>query len=124
LARASRGTDPFYYTDMAGMLAGHPRRRICMQGYHACVLEADGGLHACVNSEALKFGNLREHPFRELWWGEGADTLRRALHEQICPSCPSKCYARPVGTREVAHLALEKLQRHRSNAAPADTWLA
>lgn len=109
LAHTTRGTDPFYYLDMRGMLEGKPRGRICMQGYHSCVLEADGGLHACVNSERLTFGNLRDMPFREIWWGEKADALRRQLHEEICPTCPSMCYARPVNAGEVLHLAVQKL---------------
>jgi len=109
LAHTSRGTDAFYYADMRGMLEGKPRGRICMQGYHSCVLEADGGLHACVNSETLTFGNLREQPFREIWWGEKAEALRRQLHQEICPTCPSKCYARPVSAGEVLRISMQKL---------------
>jgi hypothetical protein len=48
--------------------------------------------------------------FRDLWWGEHAEELRRKLHMDYCPTCPSMCYgSRPVSVGEVFTLAIDKL---------------
>ncbi len=109
LAKTSAGSTKFYYQDMVGMLSAQPRHRICMMGYHTFVLEADGDVHACVNSESLSFGNLLKERFRDIWWGERAEAMRRRLHREYCPTCPSMCYNKPVNVGEVASLLLEKM---------------
>lgn len=114
LAKTSTGSAKFYYQDMVGMLSGQARHRICMMGYHTCVLEADGNLHACVNSESLSFGNLLKERFRNIWWGKQAEDLRRRLHHEYCPTCPSMCYNKPVNIGEVANLFVDKITRQTS----------
>ena len=114
LARTAQGALGFHYQDVADMLRGRDRRRPCMMGYHAFVLEANGDVHPCVNCEQVMFGNLLKRSFRDIWWGKRARQLRQELHQGCCPSCTALCY---LGFSNVGELIAAGMARLRGEAS-------
>ena len=49
-------------------------------------------MYACEGYyEPLKFGNIRETPFDDLWTGDRARQIRRHIDEGKCQPCPGPC---------------------------------
>lgn len=94
----------FCYRNVAQMLQGHKRTRKCMMGLYNFVLEHDGNVHLCFNSEEISLGNLLTDSFESVWFGEHADKARRKLRALHCHSCPAMCYPMPVSMFELLEM--------------------
>lgn len=73
-----------YYSLTKEMLNnGHGLR--CYAGLASAHISYDGELMACcMNCESL--GNIKEHDFKQLWFGKKAAEIRRSIRERNC-SC-------------------------------------
>jgi len=102
LSREDPSSLRYYYRDMVGMMGGDRRKRRCMMGFYAFVLEHDGSIYPCVNCERKSFGNLLSQTFEEIWFDNESESVRGHLRSECCPTCTSMCYTLPVNTLEVA----------------------
>lgn len=117
LANEEIGSLKYHYRDVAGIVEGAPRKRRCMQGFYAFVLEHDGSVYPCVNYELASFGNLLRESFADIWFSERAIQVRREVAEKGCPACPAMCYTSSANLGELAattaRTAARKLLRGR-----------
>jgi len=93
----------FYYEDAANMLLGNERKRRCMMGFFAFVLEHDGNVYPCLNCENNSFGNLLIDSFDKIWFNKKS-LVRERLRSDCCPNCTSMCYTLPVNIFEMTNL--------------------
>ncbi len=70
----------------------------CWKLWHSCVITWDGMVVPCCFDKDAEFrlGDLREMPFKELWWGEKYQSFRRDLLKgrdqiEICTNCTEGC---------------------------------
>jgi len=54
----------------------------CRAGVLSAVVYANGDVSVCENHPPL--GNLRQKSFREIWYSEQAEALRRSIHNKEC----------------------------------------
>ncbi len=101
-----------YYEDLAAMLGGAPRGRRCMMGYHMIYVRMDGKVFPCVNSGDLVLGDLTCEEPDIVWFGRDANSKRRLVRQDHCPTCASACYSDLSGVKELWAAAKLKF-RHR-----------
>lgn len=66
----------------------------CLGGYKTMYLDARGNVYPCLMLPIPKFcfGNIRETPMEELWYGERADDIRKRLNGHLfCVRCTNNC---------------------------------
>ncbi|MBM4249379.1 MAG: radical SAM protein [Euryarchaeota archaeon] len=87
----------YYYTRVSEILTGpHLRKRTfpCLGGYKTMYLDARGNVYPCLMLPIprFSFGNVRDAPVHELWFGAGARDLRRRLKGHLfCVRCTNNC---------------------------------
>lgn len=66
----------------------------CLGGYKTMYLDAMGNVYPCLMLPIPKFsfGNIRDAPMKELWYGEKADDIRKRLNKHLfCIRCTNNC---------------------------------
>jgi radical SAM protein with 4Fe4S-binding SPASM domain len=66
----------------------------CLGGFKTLYLDAKGNVYPCLMLPVPKFcfGNIREAPMEELWYGPAADDIRRRLKGHLfCTRCTNNC---------------------------------
>jgi MoaA/NifB/PqqE/SkfB family radical SAM enzyme len=101
LSQEEKNSFRFCYRNVAQMIQGHKRTRKCMMGLYNFILECNGDVHFCFNSEEINLGNLLTDSFESVWFGEHTDKARRKLRALHCPTCPAMCYPMPVSIVEL-----------------------
>lgn len=64
----------------------------CVAGYASCNIEANGDMISCVVAR-YPMGNIRERPFREVWYSGEANRVRKRIKETRCSLCWMGCFA-------------------------------
>lgn len=78
----------FYQRTMDYVTA--PRRLFdCYSGTHSFYVAHTGDVHACINLPST-FGNIRQTPFDQVWFGDRADAERRPIAAWQC-HCWTNC---------------------------------
>ncbi len=77
---------PQFVTDLEGL----KRSFRCIAAYFSVQIHPNGDVHPCPVA-FFKMGNLRESSFREIWFSERADKVRRMIKEGNHPPCWFTC---------------------------------
>jgi radical SAM protein with 4Fe4S-binding SPASM domain len=102
--------EPNFYNRMVSrMLRGEPRPVGCAARTSAILLDVDGSVYPCGQSRKMRYGNIYEQSFEEIWTGKQATRVRQAILETECPKCMTNCYPeRPEAACEKIELSLKK----------------
>ena len=88
---------PFYYEKSLEMLNGAKRSMPCPYQDQGLVLNADGTLHYCTNSQAI--GNVHERLSSDIYKDPKNLAYRKHLVAEVCPGCQISCFI-GVGLRK------------------------
>src|SRR5215216_435445 len=80
----------FMYLHYADMIAnGYDRTMPCPFQSQGLLLNPNGDLHYCENSQ--KLGNVLDHSAESLYFGDANLAHRQQIKDEICPTCLSPC---------------------------------
>jgi len=88
---------PFYYEKALEMLNGAKRSMPCPFQDQGLVLNADGTLHYCTNSQTI--GNVHERLPSDIYRDPKNLAYRKHLVAEVCPGCQISCFI-GVGLRK------------------------
>jgi sulfatase maturation enzyme AslB (radical SAM superfamily) len=88
---------PFYYEKALEMLNGAKRSMSCSFQYQGLVLNSDGTLHYCTNSQTI--GNVHEHLPSDIYKDPKNLAYRKHFVAEVCPDCQISCFI-GVGLRK------------------------
>ena len=85
----------FYLKKMPEFIS-EPRKMIipCVAGRYSAYIDPYGNVYPCTHW-LVKLGNIREAPFKEIWWGKKAEEVRKLIKYGKCPNCWTPCEAQP-----------------------------
>ena len=115
----------YVYMHYADMIAnGYHRLAPCPFQTQGIMLNPDGGLFFCENSEVI--GNVKETDPEELYFSAAGQTHRDYIRDQKCPTCLSPCQMNVAAIKQVApyakflvRAAVEKRKYHNQAALVA-----
>jgi sulfatase maturation enzyme AslB (radical SAM superfamily) len=94
----------YVYMHYADMIAnGYHRLAPCPFQTQGIMLNPDGGLFFCENSEVI--GNARDTDPEELYFGAAGQTHRDFIRDEKCPTCLSPCQMNVAAIKQVAPYA-------------------
>lgn len=64
----------------------------CVAGFGTALIKPDGEVCACPTGD-FPIGNVKDAPFRDIWFSDTADEMRRAIREDRHPICWTDCVA-------------------------------
>ena len=115
----------YVYMHYADMIAnGYHRLAPCPFQTQGIMLNPDGGLFFCENSEVI--GNVKETDPEELYLSAAGQAHRDYIRDQKCPTCLSPCQMNVAAIKQVApyakflvRAAVEKRKYHNQAALAA-----
>ncbi|HEX2457453.1 MAG TPA: radical SAM protein [Vicinamibacterales bacterium] len=90
-----------HYADMIGN--GYHRMAPCPFQTQGIMLNPDGGMFFCENSEVI--GNLREQDAEKLYFSAESQAHRNYIRDEKCPTCLSPCQMNVAAIKQVAPYA-------------------
>jgi sulfatase maturation enzyme AslB (radical SAM superfamily) len=94
----------YVYMHYADMIAnGYHRLAPCPFQTQGIMLNPDGGLFFCENSEVI--GNARDTDPEALYFGTAGQTHRDFIRDEKCPTCLSPCQMNVAAIKQVAPYA-------------------
>jgi sulfatase maturation enzyme AslB (radical SAM superfamily) len=94
----------YVYMHYADMIAnGYHRMAPCPFQTQGIMLNPDGGMFFCENSEVL--GNVREQEAEALYFSAAAQAHRNYIRDEKCPTCLSPCQMNVAAIKQVAPYA-------------------
>ena len=94
----------YVYMHYADMIAnGYHRLAPCPFQTQGIMLNPDGGVFFCENSEVI--GNARDTDPEELYFGAAGQTHRDFIRDEKCPTCLSPCQMNVAAIKQVAPYA-------------------
>jgi MoaA/NifB/PqqE/SkfB family radical SAM enzyme len=94
----------FMYLHYADMIAnGYRRTMPCPFQSQGLLLNPNGDLHYCENSE--KLGNVLEQPAAELYFKAESLAHREHLKDKVCPTCLSPCQVNVGAMKQIVPYA-------------------
>jgi len=120
----------FIYMHYADMIAnGYHRQAPCPFQTQGVMLNPDGGLFFCENSEVV--GNARDTDPAEIYFNAASQAHRDLIREEKCPSCLSPCQMNVAAIKQVGPYARflvraagEKRRSHNKAALAASAAVA
>ena len=115
----------YVYMHYADMIAnGYHRLAPCPFQTQGIMLNPDGGLFFCENSEVI--GNVRDTDPEDLYFSAAGQAHRDYIRDQKCPTCLSPCQMNVAAIKQVApyarflvRAAVEKRKYHNQAALVA-----
>jgi len=107
-----------HYTDM--IANGYHRTAPCPFQTQGIMLNPDGGLFFCENSEVI--GNVRDQDAEQLYFGTAGQAHRDSIRDEKCPTCLSPCQMNVAAIKQVVPYARflvrasREKRRHRREA--------
>jgi MoaA/NifB/PqqE/SkfB family radical SAM enzyme len=86
-----------HYTDM--IANGYHRLAPCPFQSQGIMLNPEGGLYFCENSDAI--GNVTEHDPGELYFRKASQAHRDEVRDKKCPTCLSPCQMNVAAVKQV-----------------------
>ena len=85
----------FYLKKMLEFI-DNPKKMVipCVAGTYSAYVDPYGNVYPCTQWN-IKLGNLREKPFKEIWYCEKAKEVRKLIKNKKCPNCWTPCEAQP-----------------------------
>jgi sulfatase maturation enzyme AslB (radical SAM superfamily) len=94
----------YVYMHYADMIAnGYHRMAPCPFQTQGIMLNPDGGMFFCENSEVI--GNLREQDAEKLYFSAESQAHRNDIRDEKCPTCLSPCQMNVAAIKQVAPYA-------------------
>jgi sulfatase maturation enzyme AslB (radical SAM superfamily) len=94
----------YVYMHYADMIAnGYHRMAPCPFQTQGIMLNPDGGMFFCENSEVI--GNLREQDAEKLYFSAESQAHRNYIRDEKCPTCLSPCQMNVAAIKQVAPYA-------------------
>src|ERR687889_2025747 len=90
-----------HYADM--IANGYHRIAPCPFQTQGIMLNPDGGLFFCENSEVI--GNVLDQDAEELYFGAAGQAHRQYVINEKCPTCLSPCQMNVAAIKQVAPYA-------------------
>jgi sulfatase maturation enzyme AslB (radical SAM superfamily) len=117
----------YVYMHYADMIAnGYHRLAPCPFQTQGIMLNPDGGLFFCENSDVI--GNVRERDAEELYFSAPSQRHRDFIRDEKCPTCLSPCQMNVAAIKQVApyarflvRAAREKRRFHNKAALSAES---
>jgi len=87
----------YYHSNVSTILQAKKLRKRpfpCLGGFKTMYLDAKGNIYTCLMLpvDKFRFGNIRDAPFEELWYGPTAHDIRRRLKGHLfCTRCTNNC---------------------------------
>jgi sulfatase maturation enzyme AslB (radical SAM superfamily) len=94
----------YIYMHYADMIAnGYHRQAPCPFQTQGIMLNPDGGLFFCENSEVV--GNVRDTDPEALYFSAASQAHRNSIRDEKCPTCLSPCQMNVAAIKQVAPYA-------------------
>jgi len=109
-----------HYADMIGN--GYHREAPCPFQTQGIMLNPDGGLFFCENSDVI--GNARDQDAEALYFGAAGQAHRDMIRDEKCPTCLSPCQMNVAAIKQVVPYArflvraAGEKRRHRAAVEP------
>ncbi len=110
----------YIYMHYADMIAnGYHRLAPCPFQSQGIMLNPEGGLYFCENSDAI--GNVTEHDPGELYFRKASQAHRDDVRDKKCPTCLSPCQMNVAAVKQVVPYVkfLVRATAEKRKAAPA-----